>query len=128
MKKNFKIFSITLLVFLATFQAKAHHGYPQYNLGGEGMALHGKIVTYRISNPHSYMTLIVVDDAGEEEVWAIETTDTARGMRTKGFTPTTLQAGDEVTMMVAPALNGDRTAVFRSVELADGTILPASGQ
>ena len=93
-------------------------------MGGPGIALHGTIVTYRVANPHSHMTLIVVNEDGDEEVWAIETTDTVRGMRAMGFTPNTLNPGDVVTIMVSPARNGDRTAVFRSVELTDGSILP----
>jgi hypothetical protein len=76
-------------------------------------------------DPHSHMTIIVINENGEEELWAVETTDTLRGMRQKGFAADTLKPGDEVTLVVSPAINGDRTAVFRSVEFADGTIMPA---
>jgi hypothetical protein len=126
MKKHFKIWSLVLLGLLVlSTQTAAHHGYPQYNMGGPGIVLNGTIGSYRMSNPHSYMTIIVLNDNGEEELWAVETTDTLRGMRQKGFSADTLKQGDAVKMMVSPALNGDRTAVFRSVELSDGTIMPA---
>ena len=125
MRTHFKIYSLVLLVLAGfSIQLTAHHGYPQYNMGGPGLALQGTMLTYRMGNPHSHMTMVVVNEAGEQEVWAIETTDTLRGMRQKGFTANTLKQGDEVTIMVSPAINGDRTAVFRSVELPVGTVMP----
>ncbi len=116
--------SLTFWLAVLSLNSWAHHGYPQYNLR-ESSPLSGTIISYRMSNPHSHMTLSVVNEDGETEIWAIETLDTLRGMRSKGFTANTLQAGDVVTMMVSPALNGDRTAVFRSVEFEDGRIMPA---
>ncbi len=126
MKTHFKIYSLLVLGVLGfSIQTAAHHGYPQYNMGGPGIVLQGTIGNFRMGNPHSHMTIIVINENGEEELWAVETTDTLRGMRQKGFAADTLKPGDEVTMMVSPAINGDRTAVFRSVELSDGTIMPA---
>jgi hypothetical protein len=115
---------LTLWFALFSILSWAHHGYPQYNLR-ESSTLSGTILSYRMSNPHSHMTLSVANEGGETEIWAIETLDTLRGMRSKGFSADTLQVGDLVTMTVSPALNGDRTAVFRSVEFEDGRIMPA---
>lgn len=109
---------------LFSIQAYAHHGYPQYDMGGEGVSLRGTIQTYRLANPHSYITMSVANENGVEEIWVIETAPTLRGMRSRGFTPNTLNAGDMATIIASPAKNGDLTAVFRSLELADGTVLP----
>ncbi len=121
---NFKIVVLSCLLGFS-IQTAAHHGYPQYNMGGPGVSLQGTIGNFRMGNPHSHMTIIVINENGEEELRAVETTDTLRGMRQKGFAADTLKPGDEVTLVVSPAINGDRTAVFRSVEFADGTIMPA---
>ena len=121
--KKIATLSAILLGAALSAQSWGHHGYPQYNLG-QRVPMQGTIITYRLGNPHSHMTLRVMNEAGEEEIWAVETTWTLRGMRDRGFTPNMLQAGDEVNLMVSPALNGDRTAVFQSIEFEDGRILP----
>jgi hypothetical protein len=122
--KTLRTLTPMVIAVLVSMSAWAHHGYPQYNLR-ESSTISGTVLTYRMANPHSHMTLSVVNDSGETEVWAIETLDTLRGMRNLGFTADTLKPGDEVTMVVSPALNGDRTAVFRSVQFQDGRIMPA---
>ena len=129
MKKSFplKIRATLLLALAFSIQATAHHGYPQYNMNGPGIALQGTIGSFRMANPHSYITIIVLNENGDEVLWAVETTDTLRGMRQKGFSADTFKPGDEVTLVVSPAINGDRTAIFRSVELGDGTIMPELG-
>lgn len=115
-----------LMLCIVSLPAWAHHGYPQYNMR-ERVPLHGTIMSFRMGNPHSHMTLEVTNESGETELWAIETTDTLRGMRAMGFTPSSLQPGDVVTIMASPATNGDHTAVFQSVEFEDGRILPEPG-
>lgn len=121
--KFLRLVSMFAIAVLPSMASWAHHGYPQYNLR-ESSTISGTILTYRMSNPHSHMTLSVLNENGETEVWAIETLDTLRGMRNMGFTADTLKPGDEVTMVVSPALNGDRTAVFRSVQFQDGRVMP----
>ncbi len=125
MKINLNIHAAAfMLSLLFSIQAYAHHGYPQYKLSEEGISLSGTIMTYRLSNPHSHMTMSIVDDNGEEQIWVIETAATLRGMRSKGFAQNTLKAGDMLTIIANPAVNGDLTAVFRRVEFSDGTVLP----
>lgn len=121
--KVLSLVSMFAIAVLPGMSSWAHHGYPQYNLR-ESSSISGTILTYRMANPHSHMTLSVINENGEAEVWAIETLDTLRGMRNMGFSADTLKPGDEVTMQVSPALNGDRTAVFRSVQFQDGRIMP----
>ena len=68
-----KYFTILLVLFggAISTQISAHHGYPQYNMG-QRVPMQGTVITYRLGNPHTHMTISVINDAGEEEVWAVD--------------------------------------------------------
>lgn len=83
-----------------------------------------KAVVTRIvwANPHVNIHVEVEDERGQFERWVIEA-QSPRVMELFGWTRTSLENGDRVTLLVNPPRNGTRTALGRSVVRRDGVTL-----
>lgn len=101
--------------------AFGHHSFAMFD-PERTITLEGTIADFLWTNPHSWIRVRVENAQGEEEEWAVEMGGPA-GLARSGWSPTTLTAGMEVSVLGRPHRDGSHFAQFMAVTLADGTVL-----
>jgi hypothetical protein len=86
------------------------------------VVLKGTVKDLQWTNPHVFIQLIVVDPAGKEEEWSIESASPNMLFR-QGWTPKVLLPGDKITVTINPLRSGGRGGYFLTAQLPDGSIL-----
>jgi hypothetical protein len=100
----------------------AHHGGAAFNLT-EPVVLKNAVVTEFIwINPHPLIKADYKDAKGNVEHWTMEMGSTVSAQLI-GWTRTTLQPGDVVTLYVWRAKTGATVGRFNKVDFADGTTM-----
>jgi len=118
---------LIVAVLLAGFAAIdgpsfAHHGNAAFDLG-KATVLKGAVVTEFIwINPHPLIKADYKNEKGEDEHWTMELGSTVSAQLI-GWSRTTLQPGDVVTLYVWKAKTGATVGRFNKVDFADGTTM-----
>ena len=82
----------------------AHHGNSAYDETAR-VPIKGIVTEFVWTNPHSQIYVDVKDGTGKVVHWGLETN--SPGILTRaGWTRRSLKAGDEVTIILCPAKNG----------------------
>jgi hypothetical protein len=102
--------------------AEAHHSMTGFDRK-QALALTGTIQEFRWENPHSSIEIDVPGKDGKVVTWHVEMTAPAYLVR-QGFKRTSIKKGDMATIMANPLISGDPGALFVSIKLADGQVLP----
>lgn len=123
-RKGLHTGAATLLLALAG-TAGAHHSGAMFD-SDKQQTLVGTITEFNWTNPHASFKVAVKDDAGKEQVWAIEMNAPQNLMR-NGWKRTTIKAGDPVKVVVHPLRDGKPGGSYVSITLADGSTLGGSG-
>ncbi len=122
--RNKCIGSLTLVVTLLFLcaSASAHHGNSAYDeqarvpIKGtvtEFVWIKGTVTEFVWTNPHSQIYLDVKDKNGKIVQWGVETN--SPGILTRaGWTRRSIKPGDEVTIILCPAKNGQPVAYIGS--------------
>jgi prepilin-type processing-associated H-X9-DG protein len=84
--------------------ALAHHGNSAYD-EEHWITLSGNVTEFVWSNPHCEIFVDVRDTAGKVVNWSIESQSPGI-LRRNNWTRTTLKAGDQISITLAPAKNG----------------------
>ena len=116
--------SLILISALATLLAAstlAHHSPVVFDLATE-VTLEGRVTGFRWTNPHAWIELSVPDPDGEDAAWDIELTSPQHLIRA-GWRRTSVEVGDEVSIVMNPLRTGEQVGKFVSVTLPDGEIL-----
>lgn len=117
--KSAAILSIAIITVLGIpVPAGAHHAAAGIDQSAT-VSVTGTVREFRWANPHSWIEMDVVNDNGETQVWNLEMNPPSFLIRA-GWTRTTITAGDEVTVVARPMLNGDPGGQFVSIMLPDG--------
>jgi hypothetical protein len=104
----------------------AHHSVSVNFDSSKALTLTGQITELDIRNPHSRITLQVVQPDGKVKEWLIEWSDrNALVRRRVAFH--LLRVGDTVTITASPSRRLDNLAYFRSAVLPDKTVLRDCG-
>ena len=105
--------SLLLLAFLLSAGVvAAHHGNTAYDETAR-VRIKGTVTEFLWTNPHSQIYLDVKDSSGKVVNWGIETN--SPGILTRaGWTRRSLKPGDEVTIILCPARNGQPVAYIGS--------------
>jgi Family of unknown function (DUF6152) len=82
----------------------AHHGNSAYD-EEHWITLSGTVTEFVWSNPHCQIFVDVKDNKGSVVNWAIESQSPGI-LRRNNWTRTSLKAGDQITITLAPAKNG----------------------
>ena len=106
------------LTFALTNPAAAHHSIFAVYLDSF-IDVEGVITEMDLRNPHIRMTMRVVNDAGEEEVWDLEG-DSANAVERRGVTRDTLKVGDRVRVAGYPSRFGERQLLVTNILMPDG--------
>jgi hypothetical protein len=113
--------SAAATVLLSAAPVAAHHSNSAYEVE-KVVALTGTVKVWKWSNPHTWLTLEVVNEKGETVEWALE--GRAPGVLGRiGWDRTVLKAGEKLTVHMSPAKDGSRVGIIARITKADGTIL-----
>src|SRR3954466_11694783 len=115
-----------ILVILLAVPVFAHHSFAtQYNTD-KPVVIKGSVMMLDLVNPHSWLYVNVKDAKGALISWGIEL-GPVRDLQVQGWDKTTIKPGTEVAIEGFPAKNGSKTVSAKSVRLADGRTLFATG-
>jgi hypothetical protein len=116
---------LTIALLLGSGSLLAHHGMSSYDFQ-RSITVKGTVTKFEFTNPHVLLHFDVKE--GNKVVAWIGESGSPNMMRRGGWTKTSVKAGDQVTVIGAPAKNGSPSLRFLKVVLADGRELdPAKG-
>lgn len=114
-----KLFAAALTgAALLAAPAFAHHSAAQFDFQNT-VLVEGKVVSARFANPHMRLILDVSDEKGDRE---IEFEGHSRNnMYRQGFRPEMFEAGDTITIRIAPMKTGADGGYVTALKTPDGT-------
>jgi hypothetical protein len=119
MKRLLSIFLAIAAAFIVMpGSADGHHGYAAFDTTAE-VTLKGTVTDFHFVNPHCVIEFDVKDDQGQAQNWKAELTS-ANHLAPKGWTESSVQAGDEVTITGYRAKNGAPSLWVTKIALANG--------
>lgn len=104
---------------LWTAAAAAHHSFAAHFVVDRLIAVRGKVDEFAFRNPHGVLTLTAKNDEGVEQQWKIETNSPSI-LRRRGWTATSIKAGDVVKVEGYPARDGSNYMRVYRVTYDDG--------
>ncbi len=117
---NCQKFSAIFLIFISLFfqPVYAHHSTAMFNAENP-VELAGTIVEWQYSNPHTFIILNVTDEHGIATEWTLEGRSPSAIYRL-GWTPNSLQPGDEIIVSVNPLHSGAPGGNYSNIRWIDG--------
>jgi hypothetical protein len=104
-----------------TIPAFAHHSFAMFD-ADKKTTLEGTVKEFQWTNPHSWILMMVPDDKGTPQQWAIEM-GAPGGLARQGWLPKTLKPGDKITAVIHPLKDGTHGGQFMAVTLPDGKMM-----
>jgi hypothetical protein len=103
--------------------AAAHHSFAIFD-HTRTLTLQGTVLSFQWTNPHGYIELDVGGDSPDAARYTVELTS-INMLRRAGWKSSDVHAGDDVTAVIAPLLNGDRGGLLLELKVPDGrTLVP----
>ena len=113
-------FSISFVsTVLLTASAEAHHSFSALFDVDRAVTVTGEVTEFEFEAPHSYIHLKVSGADGADEAWQIETTTPGMLLR-KGINPSSLKAGDTITVNGNPTRDGRKIMRLLTITMPDG--------
>ena len=100
----------------------AHHGAAAFDMTKPVVLKNATVTEFLWINPHPLIKADVKNDKGEVENWTMEMGSTVSAQLI-GWTRTTLNYGDVVTLYVWQAKTKVPVGRFNKVEFSDGTVM-----
>lgn len=101
--------------------ASAHHSFAVFFDDAKSLVtVKGKVTAFEFKNPHGLIRLTAVDANGAEVAWKAETNSPSI-LERRGWTRSSLKAGDEIAIEGWLARDGSKYLRMRKVTRADGT-------
>jgi hypothetical protein len=107
-----------LLLLLFAALATAHHGYAAFDTSAE-ITWKGTVTDFHFVNPHCVIEFDVKDSNGQMQNWKAELTS-ANHLAPKGWSESTIQAGEEISITGYRAKNGALSIWVTRIHLANG--------
>jgi hypothetical protein len=99
--------------------ASAHHSFAMFD-ANKNVTLQGTVKEFEWTNPHSWLRVMVVDQAtGKPVLWALELSSPAR-LTTMGMHSDSVKVGDVVSVSFHPMKDGTRGGQFIQAVLPGG--------
>ena len=111
--------AVALVSLAAIPAATAHHSFAAQYDANKPLTLVGTVTKVEWTNPHARFYVDVKDETGAVTNWNLELAS-PNVLRRNGWSRTSLNVGDEVTVEGSLAKNGTKMANARVVKLADG--------
>jgi len=116
--------ALTAGFLLASIPLWAHHGASEYDMT-KIVSLSGTVKELQYVNPHTLLTFTVKDDNGKAMEWQGEL-PSPNLLSRRGWSRSTLKPGDQVTIIGAPAKNGEHGLQVKKLVFPDGHELPGT--
>ena len=100
----------------------AHHSFAVFFDPQKSVTVTGTVTQFRFTNPHGTVALDVTRPDGTVEKWRAETNAPVILVR-RGWTRTSVKAGDKVTIEGWPARDGKPYIRLRSMRDASGQLI-----
>ena len=120
---RYRIFATlaAVLVFTGIETARAHHSAAMFD-AQHPRSLTGTVREFQWTNPHCYIQLVVRNERGEPEEWSLEMGAPVY-LYNEGWRRSTVKAGDQLNVTIAPLRNGDKGGLLLKALTADGRAL-----
>jgi hypothetical protein len=105
--------------------AAAHHSFAVFDMQAQ-KTITGTVKRVDWTNPHIWIWMDVTNDKGGTDIYGFEGMS-PNYLNRRGWTRTTLKAGDRITVAYRPLRDGTNGGMFVSTKLADGTMLTMGG-
>ena len=105
--------------------ARAHHSFSVFNMQTEA-EITGVVREVQWTNPHIWIWVDVTDESGRVVTWGLEGMS-PNFLARRGWTRTTLQTGDEITVSLRPLKSGEPGGMFIQTTTPDGIVLGMGG-
>ena len=103
--------------------AAAHHSFAIFDHSQTYM-LKGTVKSFQWTNPHGYIDLDVAEGPPGIDRYTLELTS-INMLRRAGWKSSDVNAGDQVTAIVAPLMNGQQGGLLLELKMSDGrTLVP----
>ena len=113
--------AVGFALFASALPSHAHHSFAAEFDAAKPLKMTGTVTKVEWQNPHSWFYIDVKDDGGNVTNWGMELASPNLLMRS-GWTPTTLKAGDAVTV------EGFHSRDGRNIGNARVIVLTATGR
>jgi hypothetical protein len=114
-----------IILSLSAGSAAAHHSFSVFNMQDE-IEITGTVSDVQWTNPHIWVWIDVTDENGEVTKWGLEGMS-PNFLARRGWSRTTLNIGDEVTVALRPLKSGEPGGMFMSTTTPDGVVLSMGG-
>ena len=118
---NIKLAFTALTISLISGIAAAHHSFSVFNLQQQ-VTIKGTVQKVQWTNPHIWVWIDVKDENGKVVTWGLEGMS-PNFLARRGWSRTTLKAGDQVTVKLNPLKSGEPGGMFQSTTTPDGVVL-----
>jgi hypothetical protein len=109
----------------AVLPVAAHHSFSVFNTS-ETKTITGTVKEIEWTNPHIWLWVNVPNDKGGVDVYAFEGMS-PNFLERRGWTRTTLKAGDKITVDYNPLRDGKNGGMFRTGRMENGKTLTMGG-
>jgi hypothetical protein len=116
--------ALTIGVLLIAVPLWAHHGATEYDMT-KIVTLSATVKELQYVNPHTLLSFTVKDDSGKVMEWQGEL-PSPNLLSRRGWSRSTLKPGDQVTIIGAPAKNGEKGMQVKKLVFPDGHELPGT--
>ncbi len=106
--------------------ASAHHSTAMFEWGKE-KALSGTVETYRWTQPHTFIWVIVQPEHGTKQEWGLEGMSPS-WLGRRGWSRHTLSPGDKVSIVYYPLKDHRPGGFYVRIKLPDGRMIEALPQ
>ena len=120
-KKAICVLVAALGVLAFSVPLPAHHGAAGYDMDKQ-VVMKATVIEWLWANPHCFLRYDSTDDKGVVTHWAAEVSNPIDMIR-RGWTKKSLNPGDQVTVTVRPAKNGEHVGQLLKVVLPNDQTL-----
>jgi hypothetical protein len=128
-QENFMLPKITLAIvagaFFAAAPATAHHSFAMFD-NTRTITLTGTVKEFEFVNPHSWIHMMVRNDAGMPEEWAFEMGSPGQ-LASAGWKKDSLKVGDVITIAARPMKDGSHGGSAGTIKNANGACVGRCG-
>jgi hypothetical protein len=104
----------------ASVPALGHHSFAMFDQTKQ-MTLEGTVREFQWTNPHSFIELDVPNGSRAQR-WSIEL-NSPNNLTRQGWRRTSLKAGEQISVRIAPLRNGHPGGLFLDLKKSDGRVL-----
>jgi hypothetical protein len=121
-----QLLATVALLLMGIGAADSHHSATMYD-AAKFVTLRGTLQRVQLSNPHSWFWLVVPNDHGDGDVWAIEGGSVAELVRRWGpNAKDDLTIGQKITISIHPLKDGRMSGQLVNIILESGKVLRES--